>query len=250
MNEELLAPVTVEEVKAPGPDGFPGLFYLKYWRIVNDIVSETAKDLFAGRVGLNNLNMTHIVLFPKVEISEKTTQFRPISLCNNSYKIVVVNGRSIRIWHDSWIPPPSLGGGILIDGALPPLSPQLVHSLMDWDTHTWRLNGVANVLNQEAKDRIRCIPIGEEDGIDRLLWLWSKNGSFTVKSSYHWLHQQSSLNASHPVITGSSHRVEIAEAEATLLGASTAASNRWRKVVLESDSQTIIEECRNRKNRN
>ncbi|KAL6191129.1 hypothetical protein ACLB2K_037521 [Fragaria x ananassa] len=43
---------------------------------------------------------------------------------------------------------------------------------------------------------------------------------------------------------------EIAEAKAILIGASTAASNRWRKVVLESDSQTILEECRNWKNRN
>ncbi|XP_004301440.1 PREDICTED: putative ribonuclease H protein At1g65750-like [Fragaria vesca subsp. vesca] len=119
----------------------------------------------------------------------------------------VVNGKSIQIWHDSWIPPPSMGGGILIDGALPPSSPQLVDSLIDWDTHTWRLDGVANVLSREAEDRIRCIPIGEEDGNDRLLWPWSKNGSFTVKSGYHWLHQQSSMNASPLVITGTSHRV-------------------------------------------
>ncbi|KAL6184476.1 hypothetical protein ACLB2K_045877 [Fragaria x ananassa] len=119
----------------------------------------------------------------------------------------VVNGKSIQIWYDSWIPPPSMGGGILIDGALPPSSPQLVHSLIDWDTHTWRLDGVANVLSREAEDRIRCIPIGEEDGNDRLLWPWSKNGSFTVKSGYHWVHQQSSINASPLVITGTSHRV-------------------------------------------
>ncbi|KAL6220039.1 hypothetical protein ACLB2K_007797 [Fragaria x ananassa] len=275
-----------------------------------------------------------------------------------------------------------MGGGILIDGALPPSSPQLVHSLIDWDTHTWHLDGVANVLSREAEDRIRCIPIGEEDGNDRLLWPWSKSGSFTVKSGYHWLHQQSSMIASPLVITRTSHRVgkkmwrllwgmptlpkvklflwqvmggvgpnssnlykrkltsspmcplcgleeetfehllllcswvspiwfgspmglgidkqqvttvdswfinsyssivgtkqkeffltmmirnhygalfggasirihcsspEIAEAEAILLGASTTASNRWRKVALESDSQENIEECRNRKNKN
>ncbi|XP_050386353.1 uncharacterized protein LOC126802719 [Argentina anserina] len=77
LNAELIAPVTIEEVKevtfqlgalkAPGPDGFPGLFYHKYWSIVKDVVATATVDFLAGKVCLKELNRTNIVLIPKVE---------------------------------------------------------------------------------------------------------------------------------------------------------------------------------------
>ncbi|XP_062021341.1 uncharacterized protein LOC133737882 [Rosa rugosa] len=98
MNADLLLPFSMEEVKAatfqlgalkaPGPDGFPGLFYHKYWQIVNELVSATAVDFQAGMVKMRGLNQTHIVLIPKIPNPERTSHFRSISLCNNSYKIL------------------------------------------------------------------------------------------------------------------------------------------------------------------
>ncbi|KAL6183177.1 hypothetical protein ACLB2K_044588 [Fragaria x ananassa] len=98
MNRDLLAPFSMDEVKdaafqlgalkAPGPDGFPGLFYRKYWSIVNDIVIASSVDFLNSRVRVQCINQTHIVLIPKISNPEKTTHFRPISLCNNSYKIL------------------------------------------------------------------------------------------------------------------------------------------------------------------
>ncbi|XP_050379552.1 uncharacterized protein LOC126796881 [Argentina anserina] len=98
MNDVLLKPFSLEEVKvatfqlgalkAPGPDGFPGLFYHKYWDIVNEIVATTARDFVRGRICLQGINQTHIVLIPKIPNPERTTHFHPISLCNNSYKIL------------------------------------------------------------------------------------------------------------------------------------------------------------------
>lgn len=58
INALLLAPVTEDEVhqavvqlgllKAPGPDGFPGVFYQKFWPIVKDIVSGAPSSFLNG----------------------------------------------------------------------------------------------------------------------------------------------------------------------------------------------------------
>ncbi|XP_050387335.1 uncharacterized protein LOC126803595 [Argentina anserina] len=98
MNSDLLASISLDEIsaathqlgalKAPGPDGFLGLFYHKYWNIVQKVVWQTSHDFINGNACLKELNRTHIVLIPKVPSPKMTGHFRPISLCNNSYKIV------------------------------------------------------------------------------------------------------------------------------------------------------------------
>ncbi|KAB2601289.1 hypothetical protein D8674_002294 [Pyrus ussuriensis x Pyrus communis] len=87
MNEALIAPVTEEEVKAaagsmgglkaPGPDGSRG-----------EDVSALVRDLIQDVEGSSLINQTHVVLIPKVPNPEVVSQFRPISLCNYSYKIL------------------------------------------------------------------------------------------------------------------------------------------------------------------
>lgn len=95
MNEELLKPFTREEVvqalksignlKAPGPDGMPALFYKEYWDDVGDRVVEEVLD---GGPMPDCWNDTTIVLIPKKRKPEHIKDLRPISLCSVIYKLI------------------------------------------------------------------------------------------------------------------------------------------------------------------
>ncbi|WZZ78223.1 hypothetical protein YC2023_098795 [Brassica napus] len=98
MNDNLTAPVSEWEIKlalfathpekAPGPDGMTALFYQKFWDIVKeDLTLMVNKFLFEGTVA-TGLNDTNICLIPKTTRPNEMAQFRPISLCNVSYKII------------------------------------------------------------------------------------------------------------------------------------------------------------------
>ena len=88
IDEVLLAAKQLGALKAPGPDGFPGLFYQKYWEIVKDNINRLMLEYFNGSITLNSINKTNVVLVPKVPNATSVNQFRPISLCNNGYKIL------------------------------------------------------------------------------------------------------------------------------------------------------------------
>lgn len=93
-----MAPVTEEEVthamqqlgafKAPGPDGFHGIFYKEHWSVISKDIFQTVQLLFTtGHLDLA-INKTLITLIPKIPHPEKLEQYRPISLCNFLYKII------------------------------------------------------------------------------------------------------------------------------------------------------------------
>lgn len=98
MNESLVTEVTDEEIKkptfqmsalkAPGPNGFNGLFFQRYWEIVGQDVCSAVKSFFHEGYMLKEINKTNMVLIPKVQIPEKVTQFRPLGLCNFIYRII------------------------------------------------------------------------------------------------------------------------------------------------------------------
>ena len=82
-------------LKAPGPDGIPAAFYKKFWPTIQHDILNMVKAFFHLGFLLKSLNHTFITLIPKVRRPKRVTQFRPISLCNVSYKIIskiLVNG--------------------------------------------------------------------------------------------------------------------------------------------------------------
>jgi hypothetical protein len=83
MNEMLCAPCTGEDVKqaldsigdlkAPGPDGMPAIFYKKFWHVVGPKVQEEVLSVLNGGSMPIGWNVTTIVLIPKVKEPETLT---------------------------------------------------------------------------------------------------------------------------------------------------------------------------------
>lgn len=74
--------------KAPGPDGMTGLFYQQFWPTMAKDICLMVKEFFTNDAFDSRLNRTNICLIPKNERPTEMTEFRPISLCNVSYKII------------------------------------------------------------------------------------------------------------------------------------------------------------------
>ncbi|KAK2656165.1 hypothetical protein Ddye_009217 [Dipteronia dyeriana] len=74
--------------KAPGIDGMSALFYQKFWDVVGDTVMTTCLRCLNDGDLVEAVIRTLIMLIPKVPQAKCLKDFRPISLCNVSYKIV------------------------------------------------------------------------------------------------------------------------------------------------------------------
>jgi hypothetical protein len=74
--------------KAPGPDGFTGLFFKKCWDVIHLDLLEAVNQAFAfqGRQW-NLLNSANITLIPKGSDAANATDYRPISLMHSFAKI-------------------------------------------------------------------------------------------------------------------------------------------------------------------
>jgi hypothetical protein len=88
--QSLEAGFTLEEIegvvkhiklhKAPGPDGFNGMFLKQCWHIVKDDFVQLCKDFHQGTTPLQSINGSFIILVPKMKYLETVNDFKPISL--------------------------------------------------------------------------------------------------------------------------------------------------------------------------
>ncbi|XP_062028542.1 uncharacterized protein LOC133744454 [Rosa rugosa] len=75
-------------LKAPGPDGLHASFYQNCWDEVKGTLIPMIEQVFSNSNSIHLINHTNIALIPKVDNPDKVNDFRPISLCNVSYKII------------------------------------------------------------------------------------------------------------------------------------------------------------------
>lgn len=74
--------------KASGADGFPPLFYQKFWSILGTEVTSFCLNVLNNQGDVSVCNHTLIALIPKVKQVRKVSNFRTISLCSTLYKII------------------------------------------------------------------------------------------------------------------------------------------------------------------
>jgi hypothetical protein len=74
--------------RAPGPDGFNGMFFKKCWSIIKDDFHELARSFYDGSLNLQNINGSYITLVPKSSSPEGVNDYRPISLTNVCFKFL------------------------------------------------------------------------------------------------------------------------------------------------------------------
>lgn len=97
-NHELIKIPTLEEfkstlfqmqdLKAPGLDGFPVIFYKQLWPSIGDDVIRVVTSFFRFGTMPREVNSALIVLIPKTYSPSSANHYRPISLCNIIYKVI------------------------------------------------------------------------------------------------------------------------------------------------------------------
>lgn len=87
------------------------------------------------------------------------------------------------ISNDPWLPTPhSLKPVSLLDEDC---KHQLVAALIIEESNSWNVNLVKSLFLYHEASTILHLPLSRQGAEDKLVWHWSKNGDFTVKSAYH-----------------------------------------------------------------
>jgi hypothetical protein len=89
----------------------------------------------------------------------------------------------VRIWGDKWIPKPSTYS---IQSSCTILPKQaMVAELIEENSANWNKPLIRNIFSLEEGKIICNIPVSKYQQKDKLIWVATTTGEFTVKSAYH-----------------------------------------------------------------
>ncbi|OAY83008.1 LINE-1 retrotransposable element ORF2 protein [Ananas comosus] len=74
--------------KAPGPDGFPLMFFQRFWHTLKDDIFDVFSSFYDGPLDLSDINKSWICPIPKKATVETARDLRPISLIHSVPKII------------------------------------------------------------------------------------------------------------------------------------------------------------------
>ena len=94
---------------------------------------------------------------------------------------VVGNGEQIDIWKDRWLPTPDSFKVVSLRTSLESCK---VTWLLDKETRLWDVSKVRSSFLPHKADTILGISISRRLLKDSLIWAWTANGRFLVKSAY------------------------------------------------------------------
>ncbi|MCH80381.1 hypothetical protein A2U01_0001148, partial [Trifolium medium] len=134
---------------APGPDGLPAKFYHTYWDIIGNDITKMALQVLNHEGNPEPFNTTHICLIPKITNPSQPSEFRPISLCNVTLKIITktIANRIKTILPDIISPNQSafVPGRLITDNSL--IANEIFHYL----SQTTRQTGFVGIKTDMAK---------------------------------------------------------------------------------------------------
>ncbi|GAU48983.1 hypothetical protein TSUD_245740 [Trifolium subterraneum] len=174
--QELARPISKKEVfdalmsmksyKAPGPDGFQPIFFKLFWNDIGDDIWQFVQSAFANGRYDPKVCENLIVLLPKGDRQVTFKDFRPISLCNVTYKLIskVIVSR-LRPF---------------LDGIISPLQNSFIPEKA-YDRVNWSFLKDTLVMFKFPPSVISLIMFGITSTSNTILWNGSKAEAFTPK---------------------------------------------------------------------
>lgn len=88
LNEIKEALKSIDDSKAPGPDGYTAKNFKVAWSVVGEDLCNAVKEFFSSGKILGEMNASIISLVPKTKTPSKVLDYRPIACCNVVYKLI------------------------------------------------------------------------------------------------------------------------------------------------------------------
>ncbi|XP_042944540.1 uncharacterized protein LOC122278417 [Carya illinoinensis] len=173
--------------KAAGGVGFRGLEYFNLallakqgWRLVQYPTSLAAQVLKAKYYPQHDFFQAKVGHRPSF-IWRSFCAAKGVLLKGSIWRIG--NGQKTSIWKDRWLPQPTT---YMVQSPIHILQgDEKVERLINRETKQWDRGLVTDVFDATTAAVILKIPISSSSMEDKLVWLGTRDGSFTVKSAYH-----------------------------------------------------------------